>query len=151
MKEIGIIEKNYFVVQNGSRKFTIEFRVGEHKVSIENFKFYDERSEETLNFYGDLILDGINVGKCSNDGKGGCADYYAYGHWDLAGQIGKEISVIENYCFPSIHLSLDSVIDALACFIVTFKENKVSSIKKAKAIIDILNKQADKYREMYSK
>ena len=78
MEEIGIVEKYYHIIQTSPKKFMVEFQVGEHRVSIENFKFYEEMSEETNAFSGDLILDGINVGRCTNDGKGGCASYYAH-------------------------------------------------------------------------
>lgn len=151
MKEIGIIEKNYYVIQTTPRKFNIEFRVGEHKVSIEKFEWYERMSEETNCFVGDLILDGTKVGACSNEGRGGCANYNAYGNWDLSAEIEREISKIENYCFPSMRLNMYEVIDNIACFLITFKESKVNTVAKAKAIINVLNKEADKYRSQFSK
>jgi hypothetical protein len=103
-------------------------------------------SEETNAFSGDLVLDGINVGDCSNDGKGGCAMYHAFGKWELANEISQILKNTENYCFPSMSLSLEDVIDNIASIMVCFTANKVSTHAKAVAVATYLQTQADKYR-----
>ena len=149
-KEIGIVENNYHFVQTKPRKFDVVFRIGEHSVSLANFEFYERMSEETNAFSADLILDDVNVGECSNEGRGGCANYHAFGNWDLARKIATEINEVADYCFPKQKLSLESVIDQLASFILTLQDNKVTTITKARAVVKCLNKEADKYRKMYA-
>lgn len=146
MKEIGVVENNYYILQKNVRNYVIEFRVGGHTISITNFEWYERMSEETNAFSGDLVLDGINVGDCSNDGKGGCAMYHAFGKWELANEISQILKNTENYCFPSMTLSLEDVIDNIASLMVTFIANKVTTYTKAVLVINYLQTQADKYR-----
>lgn len=150
MKEIGLVENNYYFVQKSARKIGVEFRVGNHTISLENFEFYERMSEETNAFSADLVLDGINVGDCSNDGKGGCANYSAYKNWDLSREIATAVSEVEDYCFPKRKLMLEDVIDQLASFMLVLQNNKVTTITKAKVVVKCLNAQAVKYREMYA-
>lgn len=147
MKEIGVIENNYHILQKNARTYLVEFRVGTHTISIDNFEWYERMSEETNAFCGDLILDGIKVGECSNEGRGGCANYYAHGNWDLANEIEKELREVENYCFPAMKLSLYDVIDSIASLMVTFIANKVTTYTKAVLVVNYLQSQADKYRD----
>lgn len=149
MKEIGVVENNYHILQKNARAFVVEFRVGTHTVALDNFEWYERMSEETNAFCADLILDGIKVGECSNEGRGGCANYHAYGNWDLAREIEKEVCEVENYCFPSMRLNLYDVIDNLASLIITFKCNRVTSVAKAKAVILEIQRMANKYRNHY--
>lgn len=146
MKEIGVVENNYHILQKNVRNYVVEFRVGGHTISITNFEWYERMSEETNAFSGDLVLDGINVGDCSNDGKGGCAMYHAFGKWELANEISQILKNTENYCFPSMSLSLEDVIDNIASIMVCFTANKVSTHAKAVAVATYLQTQADKYR-----
>lgn len=146
MKEIGVIENNYHILQKNARTYLVEFRVGVHTISINNFEWYERMSEETDAFCGDLILDGIKVGECSNEGRGGCANYYAHGNWDLANEIEKELRDVENYCFPSMKLNLYDVIDSIASLMIAFIANKVTTYTKAVLVINYLQTQADKYR-----
>jgi hypothetical protein len=146
MKEIGVVENNYHILQKNARTYLVEFRVGGHTISIVNFEWYERMSEETNAFSGDLVLDGINVGDCSNDGKGGCAMYHAFGKWELANEISQILKNTENYCFPSMTLSLEDVIDSIASLMVTFIANKVTTYTKAVLVINYLQTQADKYR-----
>ena len=150
MKEIGIVEKYYHIIQTSPKKFMVEFQVGEHRVSIENFKFYEEMSEETNAFSGELIIDGINVGRCTNDGKGGCASYYAHNNWDLARTIEEETAQLQNYTFPTLRMNLYDVIDTIASIMISFKSYKVLSLARAKNVISILNKYADDLHNKYS-
>ena len=150
MKVIGLIENNYYIVQKSTKKFDVEFRVGEHSVSLDNFEYYERMSEETNAFTADLVMNGEVVGDCSNSGRGGCADYHAYKNWDLAHEIGTAVSEVENYCFPKNRLSLADVIDQLATFKLILQDNKVTTITKAKAVVNFLNKEALKYRKMYA-
>jgi hypothetical protein len=146
MKEIGVVENNYHILQKNVRNYVVEFRIGGHTISIVNFEWYERMSEETNAFSGDLVLDGINVGDCSNDGKGGCAMYHAFGKWELANEISQILKNTENYCFPSMSLSLEDVIDNIASIMVCFIANKVSTHAKAVAVATYLQTQADKYR-----
>lgn len=146
MKEIGVVENNYHILQKNARNYVVEFRIGGHTISIVNFEWYERMSEETNAFSGDLVLDGINVGDCSNDGKGGCAMYHAFGKWELANEISQILKNTENYCFPSMSLSLEDVIDNIASIMVCFTANKVSTHAKAVAVATYLQTQADKYR-----
>lgn len=150
VKEIGIVENNYHFVQTKPRKFDVVFRIGEHSVSLANFEFYERMSEETKAFSADLVLDGINVGDCSNDGKGGCANYHAFGNWDLSRKIATEISEVTDYCFPKLKMSLEDVIDQLASFIIILQEYKVTTITRAKLVVENLNKEADEYRKKFT-
>lgn len=147
MKEIGVVENNYHILQKNARTYLVEFRVGTHTISINNFEWYERMSEETNAFCGDLILDGIKVGDCSNEGRGGCANYHAYGNWELAREIEKEVCEVENYCFPSMKLNIYDVIDNIASLMVTFIANKVTTYTKAVLVINYLQTQADKYRD----
>lgn len=148
MKEIGVVENNYHILQKNVRNYVVEFRAGGHTISIANFEWYERMSEETNAFCGDLILDGIKVGDCSNEGRGGCANYHAYGNWELAREIEKEVFEVENYCFPSMKLSLYDVIDNIASIMVCFIANKVTTHAKAVAVTTYLQTQADKYRNV---
>ena len=148
MKEIGVVENNYHILQKNVRNYVVEFRIGGHTISIANFEWYERMSEETNAFCGDLILDGINVGDCSNEGKGGCANYHAFGKWELANEIAQILNNTENYCFPSMTLSLEDVIDNIASIMVCFIENKVTTHTKAVAVTTYLQTQADKYRNV---
>ena len=135
MKEIGVVENNYHILQKNVRTYIVEFRVGTHTISLANFEWYERMSEETNAFCADLILDGIKVGECSNEGRGGCANYHAYGNWELAREIEKEVCEVENYCFPSMKLNLYDVIDNIASIMVCFIANKTTTTTKAKAIV----------------
>ena len=42
MKEIGVVENNYHILQKNVRNYVVEFRVGGHTISIANFEWYDE-------------------------------------------------------------------------------------------------------------
>jgi hypothetical protein len=150
MKVIGIVEDNFYFVQKTPKKIAVEFRVGNHTISLENFEYYERMSEETNAFSADLVLDGEKVGDCSNDGRGGCANYSAHKNWDLAREIATAVSEVEDYCFPERKLTLEDVIDQLASFMVFLQDNKVTTITKAKAVVKYLNEQAVKYRKMYS-
>ena len=150
MKEIGLVENNYYFVQKSARKIGVEFRVGNHTISLENFEFYERMSEETNAFSADLVMNGEVVGDCSNSGRGGCADYHAYKNCDLAREIATAVSEVEDYCFPKRKLTLEDVIDQLASFMIVLQENKVTTITKAKAVVKYLNDEAVKYRKMYA-
>lgn len=150
MKEIGVIENNYHILQKNTRTYLVEFRVGTHTISIDNFEWYERMSEETNAFCGDLILDGIKVGECSNEGRGGCANYYAHGNWDLANKIEKELREVENYCFPSMKLSLYDVIDNIASIMACFQANNITKLSDANKLVNYLQKQSEKYRNLNS-
>lgn len=151
LKEIGVVENNYHILQKNTRTYLVEFRVGNHTISLDNFEWYERMSEETNAFCADLILDGIKVGDCSNDGRGGCAMYHAFGKWQLANEIEQILKNTENYCFPSMTLSLEDVIDNIASIMICFITNKATTTTKAKAIITYLVEQSNKYREHFSK
>lgn len=148
MKEIGVVENNYHILQKNVRNYVVEYRIGGHTISIANFEWYERMSEETNAFCGDLILDGIKVGDCSNEGRGGCAMYHAFGHWELANEISQILKNTENYCFPSMTLSLEDVIDNIASIMICFMVNKVTTHAKAVAVATYLQTQADKYRNV---
>ena len=146
IKEIGVVENNYHILQKNVGNYVVEFRVGTHTISLANFEWYERMSEETNAFCADLILDGIKVGDCSNEGRGGCASYHAFGNWELAEEIEKEVCEVENYCFPPMKLSLYDVIDNIASIMVFFIANQPTTTKKANALVDYLQKQSEKYR-----
>lgn len=151
MRKIGTIENHYHVYMNDKKKFIIKFETENHTIAIDNIKWFDENSEETLNFVADLILDDVVVGRCSNAGRGGNADYGIDNNdYSLVREIVKEVSEIDNYCFPSMKENFSDVLDVLANKNVTFIENKVKTIKKAKEIIGIYQKNAETYRAKYS-
>ena len=149
MKKVGVIENHYNVYMD-KNKVVIRFEVDNHSVAIENFEHYERMSEETTAFAGDLILDGKNVGDCSNDGKGGCANYHAFKNWDLAREVENSIANVECYSVPRLKLNLFDVLDSIASMIVVFKDNNVKTITKAKIVANELQKIADKYRTKYA-
>jgi hypothetical protein len=146
---IGTIERNYWVYQISPTKFEVCCKVGDFEISIENFKFYDEMSEETLCFSGEIAINGDKVGTCSNRGVGGCADYHAHNSYDLLNKVDSLLRETENYCFPKMKLSLPDALDNLANILVMFKDNKVKSYKRAFDVIVYLQNQAIKYRKQY--
>lgn len=150
LKEIGVVENNYHILQKNTRTYLVEFRVGNHTISLDNFEWYERMSEETTAFCGDLILDGIRVGDCSNEGRGGCASYHAFGNWELAREIEQVISELENYCFPSMKLNLNDVIDNIASIMVCFKANNITKLSEANKLVNYLQKQSEKYRNLNS-
>lgn len=150
MKLIGIVEENYYFVRKSSKKFSVDFRIGANIVSLENFEFYERMSEETNAFSADLVINGIKVGDCSNEGRGGCANYHIYENRDLVNEIRNAISEVDDYCFPKRKLSMADVIDQLASFTIVLNENKITTIARAKMVVETLNKEADKYRKAYA-
>lgn len=150
IKEIGVVENHYHILQKNVGNYIVEFRVGTHTIGIANFEWYERMSEETNAFCGDLILDGIRVGGCSNEGRGGCASYHAFGNWELAREIEQVISELENYCFPSIKLNLNDVIDNIASIMVCFKANNITKLSEANKLVNYLQKQSEKYRNLNS-
>ena len=151
MKKIGTIESNYGVYMTGKKRIVIKFETENHTIAIGNVKWFDENSDETLNFVADLIIDDVVVGKCSNSGRGGCACYNTFdNNYDLIREVSNEVSSIQCYCFPSMNENFSDVLDVLACRNVSFIENKVKTIKHAKELIGLIQKNSDKYRELYS-
>lgn len=148
MKRIGILENNYAVYWKSKGHFRVEFQYDGHTISLSEFECYPRLSEETLAFSAFLILDGVRVGDCSNEGRGGCASYHAYEHWDLARKVSDAVAEVENYCFPKTKLNLYDVIDTLANYYNVFQAEK--SCNTAKNAIDELNAYADKLRIKYA-
>lgn len=150
IKEIGVVENHYHILQKNVGNYVVEFRVGTHTIGITNFEWYERMSEETNAFCADLILDGIKVGECSNEGRGGCASYHAFGNWELAQEIEQVINELENYCFPSMKLNLCDVIDNIASLMVCFKANNITKLSDANKLVNYLQKQSEKYRNINS-
>ena len=148
MKKIGTIENNYVVYWKSKGHFRVEFQHDGHTISLANFDYYPRLSEETSAFSANLILDGIMVGDCSNEGRGGCASYHAFDHWDLAREIDSMLREMNNYIFPSMKESLYDVIDSLANYTITFGEMK--SKKMAEQAVVELQEYADKLKLKYS-
>ena len=150
MKEIGIIEENYHVMQKSPKKFIIEFHLGDYRLSLDNIDINDRMSEETLCFSADLVFNGEVVGICSNRGCGGIAEYDLYKKNEDFNNFSYKVREIVDYSFPKQTLDSCSVIDSLACLSATFKDNNVATITKAKALINMLNEEAKKYHEQFS-
>ena len=151
MKKIAVIENHYNVYLDRQNKVVVRFETDNHSVAIEDFEFYERMSEETNCFVGNLVLDGQVVGECRNEGRGGCASYYAHKNWDLANEIEKCVSNIECYTFPKFKLNLYDIIDGLVSHMLVFQENKVKTEKQALTISIELQKIADEYRHKYAK
>lgn len=151
MKRIGTVENNFHIYQKKLDSYMVVFLTENHSVSLINFEWCDFMSEETLAFEADLVIDGVIVGGCRNDGRGGCADYYGYNNWDLTNKAEEEIIKMENYCFPKMKLSMSDVIDNMANLMVTLITSKIRSNVMALCVIEQIQKQADYYREKYSK
>jgi hypothetical protein len=149
MKKIGTIENNYVVYWKSKGNFRVAFECEGHSISLDEFEHYPRMSEETNAFVADLILDGIMVGDCSNEGRGGCANYHAIKEWDLARTIGGVVSQLENFCFPKSSLSLYDVIDGLADYYIIF--GQIKSGASAKKAVEELQKHAEELRVKYSK
>lgn len=159
MKKIGTIENNYHIYQKSPKTFLIQFEVGGHTISLEDFKYCDWMSEETNCFRATLVVDGKNIGEAYNEGHGGPAYYHCYGgtpeetqsHYALVRDVSRLIEEVEDYCFPKHKRSLCDVLDELAAHILTFRENNVVTRTKAIAVVAYLQKQADEYRERYGR
>ena len=151
MKRIGTVENNFHIYQKKIGSYMVVFLTENHSVSLTNFEWCDFMSEETLAFKADLVIDGIIVGECRNEGRGGCADYYGYNNWDLTNKAEKEIRTMEDYCFPKMKLSLSDVIDNIANLMVTLITSKIRSNVMALCVIEQIQKRADYYRDKYSK
>ena len=149
MKKIGTIENHYAIYWKSNGHYRVEFQYDGHTISLSGFEYYPRMSEETNAFVANLILDGVMVGECSNEGRGGCANYYAYNNWDLAKTVGGIVSQIENFCFPRVNLSLYDVIDQLADYYIIFGEMKSSAM--AKRAVEELHQRAEQLRKRYSK
>jgi hypothetical protein len=149
MKKIGTLENNYAIYWKSKGHFRVEFQHDGHTISLADFEYFPRLSEETSCFAAALVLDGILVGDCSNEGRGGCANYHAFNHWDLARTIDSAVRELNNYCFPSLHESLASIIDTLAEYTITFGE--IKSKKMAENAVIELQEYADKLRVKYSR
>ena len=150
MKRIGSVETNYHIYQKKLGSYMIVFLSEKHSVSLVNFEWCDFMSEETLAFKADLVIDGVMVGYCKNDGQGGCADYYGYNDWNLTNKAAEEIGKMENYCFPKMNLSLSDVIDNIASLMVTLITSNIKSNTMALCVVNEIQKRADHYRKKYS-
>lgn len=87
------------------------------KIELRKIKI-GPNSQETLNYKGDLYIDGVLVGYCTNSGQGGMTSIHgqsAYGYSIIrkAEKWAKELppETIDGEPYPS---SLDSVVDAQA-------------------------------------
>ncbi len=87
------------------------------KIELKSIKFIEAMSEETNAFTANLHINGKKVGRCKNQGHGGCTDYDADSPEDR-----PVIAEAEAYCkaLPKIKWkdmefdqSLESVIDQL--------------------------------------
>ena len=160
MKKIGTIENDYHIYQKSPKTFLIQFEVGGHTISLEDFKYCEWMSEETNCFRATLVVDGKNIGEAYNEGHGGNAYYHCLdgktteetqSHYALVRDVSRLIEEVEDYCFPKHKRSLCDVLDGLAAYILTFQENNVATLTKAKAVISYLQERADMYRERYGK
>lgn len=157
MKKIGTLETNYHIYQKSVKTFVIQFEVGSHTISLANLKYCDWMSEETTCFQAELVIDGKSLGICSNDGHGGCANYYcncgtreeSIAFYELVRDITREVEQIEDYCFPKMKMRFPEMLDQLASFVLTFRDNDVTTATRAKAVINALQQTADGYRERY--
>lgn len=151
MRKIGTFEDNYHVYINDKKKIIITFETENHTISITNVKWFDENSEETLNFVADLIIDDKFIGKCSNSGRGGNADYYLNDRecYQLANKVEEEVGKYNNYCVPRVKMNFRDMLDALANFNVMFIENKVKTIKHSIELINAIQKRSDQYRKQF--
>lgn len=148
-KTIATIEEIFNVINEGGN-IRIECAVGGHTIGITDLEYYERMSEETNCFVGNLVLDGIIVGECRNDGRGGSSYFNAGSNWELARDIDTLLKGIPNYCFPKLNRSLDEVVDNLAEIMINFQLNRATTEKKALAVANMLQKSADKYKKMYS-
>lgn len=147
MEKIGTFENNYVVYQTG-KKFKVVFEHEDFKVEISRLQVFEAMSEETLAFIGEFIINGKHIGSCDNGGKGACANIRCNYSNTLFMSFYKSLSTCEDYCIPKFKLSPYDIADHLACHQNIF--NTVKSVKEAKATIDWLQQEADKYRKMYA-
>lgn len=148
-KVIGIYKDYYKVVELSSKKFDIIFNIGKYTISLDNFKYYEEMSDETLAFSADLLINGNNIGKCRNEGRGGCASYYIT-NTDLKSDIGEIENILRNtksYCF-SFNLSLYDIIDNIAYDKMLLESNNVKTTQKAQILFKHLKEEADYFKKL---
>lgn len=143
-KDCGQIENNFIVVKIAPKTYQVEFRLNNYTLSLIDFKSFELNSEETLCFNGQLVVNGKQVGTCSNDGRGGCANVCRF---DGFNELNEEISKLENYCFPKMKCDLYSIVDQLASFVDYFQNQKED--KKVLNAINEFNRYANELREKY--
>ena len=151
MNKIGTIENNYHVYQQDNKKFLVQFETKNHTITFDKFKWVEEISFETTNYYAKLVIDGKVIGACWNDGRGGCSNYDLNdtNYKELLISAINEVKSMENYCFPHRNINFEDVLDELSCYY-----SSLDGVKRKATIVQIIkryNEEADKYRKMFAK
>lgn len=78
------------------------------KIELKKIRYYESMSEETCCFQGEIYCDGVNIGYCRNDGRGG--DTLVRPHVNHR----QKFEEVENYCLglPDISITPTSKIDS---------------------------------------
>lgn len=102
------------------------------KIELKNLKVNSAFSEETTCFKADVFINGKKVAFASNDGRGGCTDYYHYnGQREILKQAEEYCKALPKKQFEiggrmhEFNQSLESIIDDLV-----FEKEKAKEQKK---------------------
>lgn len=93
------------------------------KIELKNIKYAAFASQETDCFEASVYLDGKRVGTVSNDGNGGCNDYYP---WKIKEQIDAYAATLPPQVFEDIELqpNADILIGDVLNAYLRLKEHK---------------------------
>lgn len=151
MNKIGTIENNYHVYQQDNKKFLVQFETENHIITFDNFKWLEETSFETTNYYAKLVIDGKVIGACWNEGRGGSSNYNLEdnNYKELLTSVINEVESMQNYCLPHRNINFEDVLDTISCYY-----SALDGVKRKVTVVQIINQyneQADKYRKMFAK
>lgn len=151
MNKIGTIENNYHVYQQDNKKFLIQFETENHIITFDNFKWLEETSFETTNYYAKLVIDGKVIGACWNEGRGGSSNYNLEdnNYKELLTSVINEVEGMQNYCLPHRNINFEDVLDTISCYY-----SALDGVKRKVTVVQIINQyneQADIYRKMFAK
>jgi hypothetical protein len=146
MKYIGTIHNHYQVYLDGNYAI-VRFEHNGISIALENFKYHDEYSDETLFYRATLIINGKRVGTCSNSGQGGCADW-EISDVALVKSVQTALKDVRDYIIINQPIILPDIFDTLA-YILTYFTKKVRR-REVIMIINHLNLEAENMRRMLS-
>lgn len=151
MKKLGTIENNVVVYQLEDNTILIQFETENHVISLDNFKWIEEISFETLNYHATLVIDGKPIATCFNEGSGASSWYNLINadDKDLLESVIKEVENIPYYYLPHLKTNFCSTLDALSNIYSAFHEVKTEQL--AKLVLERFKVQEEQCKKMVAK
>jgi hypothetical protein len=124
--------KYTFEVYEQGKTFQAYFKLGDNTLTLDNISYYPELSQETTCYKADMVINGVKIGFCKNDGNGGCADFYFNQDADTESIFNfiKEIKVQPNFVFPMCVLMFEDVLDVLSDLNINIRNVKTKKMLK---------------------